>query len=502
MSKRSGFKVLIVASWGYPPQWREARYCMRNVRIGGIVLDNCCIGCSSSLTLYLLLKSHDMVSNTQLLVIGSDTVIKPSGSDIRGSVEKWFNSIKKTLLDTTRCNGLEKKDEWVNDIHVGVVPGIGEYYGYFFRGDIVKMFVEAYRNIVKNIKDFNPSVIALDTTHGLNILTIAVLYATIAASIVYNKSVFIVNSEPYPLGRKTSTCIPSEKPKPVNGVPELYIHDISLLQQVIDFLRALNSMRYLNEKQLNKLLEGLRRQSSSNQEYVEVIDKITCMVEASRTGLLGLIYNNSKLSNGKSIPFTIRNIYDILNRFPKLDYNTPWFKPCIKNREVVYEENISMIPAEYVPILDFLRKYMGEFETLAQSEYLKEFAKHMGKILEKSGYWDRKQIVVEEASDLTEIACKVFRETGKEVIDNRLLEEYWRKSKGFLGDGHSNKIADPRNFAAHAALNFNILNSIRVIEENGECKIVEIIYDYNKLMKTLENLGKSSKLCKCLGSHM
>ncbi|ADI31307.1 CRISPR-associated CARF protein Csx1 [Staphylothermus hellenicus] len=502
----SSFRVLVVAPWGYPKGWDEAKYCLRKASDRGIDIGGCCISCSSSLTLYLLLKSYDEVDDARLLIIGSDTVIKPDINDLRGNVEKWFYETVKDLFNRTKCDGLEKNPEWVNDIYVGVVPGIGEYHGYYFKGDIIKMFLESYRNIVLNIESFKPSVIVLDTTHGLNILTIATLYATVAASIVYGKKIYTFNSEPYPPGRRAgkhrqlekSEKLESEE-KQIQDVPSLNIHNISLLQKIIDFLRALDSLRYLSEKQLNKLLKGLR-EKRVHDKYVELMDKTVCMVEALRSGLLGLLYSNSKLSNGRNIPFTVNNIYNSLKKIYQVDYNRPWITPDITDNTVEYRSLLPEELAKYIPILDFLQKYMvEEYSRLLNLEplYLKEFAKHVSRILDRNGYWDRKQIIIKEASELTETACEASKDTGREIIDAKLLKEYWAKKKGIQSIGND-KIVDPRNFVAHAALNHNIIKYVKVEWRNHECGIIEVEYDYNKLVKTLKNIGGASKIHECI----
>lgn len=495
----SEFKVLLIAPWGYPPSWRDAKYCLKSVKVGNISLKGCCIGCSSSIAVYLILKSHKKINNTRLLVIGTDTVIEPNNDDLRSNIKEWFSTVGEKLLNTTSCEGVIKNNEWINDLHFGIVPGIGEYYGYYFKGDILKIFLESYRFIALNIKDFNPSLLILDTTHGLNILTIAVLYATVAASIVYNKRILTINSEPYPSGKGTKYCIEVKKKSnksitKENEMPKLNIHDISHLQQIIDFLRALNSLRFLNEKQLNRL----PRRKMQN-KYVELIDKIICMVEALRTGLIGLLFGNSKLSSDKGIPFTINEIYKFMENIHKLNYDMEWFKPSLENNIVKYEPTIDENIIKYAPILDFLRNYIEEYSDCLKTISLKEFAKCLENKLERSGYWDRKQIIINETSNLTEIACEIKNDMGIETIDSNLLLEYWSKKKGFgNSQGEKDKLVNPRNFAAHAALNFNILKSIKVQNINGKCEIVEIIYDQDKLAKILEKIGRKSRLYHCI----
>ncbi len=487
----SGLKILIIAPWGYPPLWRTSNYQLNNVRIARRTFSGRCTGCSSSLCLYFTLKSSSEIANTWLLVIGSDSVISPEKrGPIRENVEKWFNDIKKQLFDTTKCEEISKKNEWLEDIYVEVVPSIGQYYGYYFKGDIIEVFVEAYRAITNYMEKLKPSIIVLDTTHGLNILTIATLYATIAASIIYNKKekVYIFNSEPYPPGTRTKACVKGEKPVPIDNTPELNIHDTSTLQWIIDYLRALNFLRYLNEKPLAKMIRVIEENPLMN----KLVTNMICMIEALRTGLLGLIYNNSKFSNGENISFTIRSIVEKLKELPKIQRDKPWTKPIVRDKNVEYELSIKDIPIRYIPILDALRKIIGELEELAEIESFKEFTKQIAILLDSKGYWEKKQIIVHEAFDLLDKAKKIHDKEKTNEIDRELLIKYWEKEKGIK----SNKLVSPRNFAAHAALSHNVLEKIKTSDDGKD--IVEIVYNYTDLKKTIKQIGDKTSLMKCI----
>ncbi len=497
----SGLKILLIAPWGYPPLWRTSNYQLNNVWIAGRTFSGRCTGCSSSLCLYFTLKSSSKIADTWLLVIGSDSVISPEKRwPIRENVEKWFNDIKKQLFDTTKCEEISKKSEWLEDIYVEVVPSIGQYYGYYFKGDIIEVFVEAYRAITNYMEKLKPSIIVLDTTHGLNILTIATLYATIAASIIYNKKVYIFNSEPYPPGTRTKACVKGEKPVPIDNTPELNIHDISTLQWIIDYLRALNFLRYLNEKPLAKMIRVI--EGIENPLINKLVTNMICMIEALRTGLLGLIYNNSKFSNGENISFTIRSIVEKLKELPKIQRDKPWTKPIVRDKNVEYELSIKDIPIRYIPILDALRKIIGELEGLAEIESLKEFTKQIAILLDSKGYWEKKQIIVHEAFDLLDIVEEIYENEKTTEIDRELLRKYWKKRKGIKDDREgasaesSHELVSPRNFAAHAALNHNVLEKIKTSDDGKD--IVEIVYNYTDLKKTIKQIGDKTSLMKCI----
>ncbi len=127
-------------------------------------------------------------------------------------------------------------------------------------------------------------------------------------------------------------------------------------------------------------------------------------------------------------------------------------------------------------------KYKEEFKDLAKIDSLKEFGERIGDLLSEKGYWDKKQIVIHETSDLTVIAKNIQKELGEDKgieIPGELLREYWKKAKKRDSDKESvndlvEGIPSARNFAAHAALNHDIIEIIK-LDENGE--IIEIIYN-------------------------
>ncbi len=508
-----GLKVLLVAPWGHPRFWKMSRYNIKDIRIAGRNIGGECEGCSSTISLYLLLKSRRDIQDAWLLAIGSDTVKRPtSNGSIRDDVKEWFERVSNELFSSTRCMGVEKDEGWVEDIFVEVVPGLGRFYGYNFRGSIIHMFIEAYRAITSYIEKLNPSILLLDTTHGLNILTITVLYAAVGASIIHDKRLSIINSEPYPSGASSKKCIEENNTITVGGmggkknettdeVPALNLHDISALQWVIQYLRALAFLEYFNEKPLDRLLRSYENNEITRLK--NIMERITCMIEAIRTGLAGLIFNNSRLSNGTSIPFTVRTITEMLEQLPVPRKDEPWIKPVLKGNIVEYEPTIKGVKLEYIPIIDALFKLMEVFGDLAAADSLREFGKRLGELLHRKGYWDKKQIVVHETSDLTEIARKILGGNDGEqgyVVTGEQLRQYWENVKGFKTgstDGQDSKIPSPRNFAAHAALNHSLIEKI-VLDRDRE--VVEVIYDAEKLCRVFGNeIGrKNTSLLKCL----
>ncbi len=515
----SGLRVLLVAPWGHPRFWRMSRYNIGSIRIAGRNIGGECEGCSSTISLYLLLKSRRDIQDAWLLAIGSDTVKPPtSNGSIREDVKKWFGRVKNELFSSTRCTDIEKDEGWFEDIYVEVVPGLGRFYGYNFRGSIIHMFVEAYRAITSYIEKLKPSILLLDTTHGLNILTITVLYAAIGASIIqrietnHDKELGIINSEPYPSGASSKKCIEENNISTAGGwrvkknettkeVPALNLHDISSLQWVIQYLRALAFLEYFNEKPLDRLLR-----SHKNNEITRlknIMERIICMIEAIRTGLAGLIFNNSRLSDGTSIPFTVRTITGMLEQLPVPRKDEPWIKPVLKGNVVEYEPTIKGVKLEYIPIIDALFKLMEGFRDLAAADSLKEFGNRLGELLRRKGYWDKERIVVHETSDLTEIAGRILGGNDGEqgyVVTGEQLRQYWEKVKGVKTgstDGQDSKIPSPRNFAAHAALNHSLIEKI-VLDRDRE--VVEVIYDAEKLCRVFGNeIGKkNTSLLKCL----
>ncbi len=245
------------------------------------------------------------------------------------------------------------------------------------------------------------------------------------------------------------------------------------------------------------------------------------MIEALRTGLVGLVFNNSKLSGGTNIPFTIREIVKKLEQLPNLKDNKVLIKPVLKDNTVEYEIEYGSkdkIPdtnycffdkdfrLEFLPVIDALikYKYKEEFKDLAKIDSLKEFGERIGDLLSEKGYWDKKQIVIHETSDLTVIAKNIQKELGEDKgieIPGELLREYWKKAKKRDSDKESvndlvEEIPSARNFAAYAALNHDIIEIIK-LDENSE--IIEIIYNGEKLYRILkEKTSKYTSLLKCI----
>lgn len=182
------FPILIVAPWGYPPQWGLVEY---DVRLKRKPLDRVhfkCKSCSSTIALLASLLKHGF-TNVHLAIIGVDTRVKPnSKGDYRKTVMERYKGDFKTLIDKTievnefdevlgrRLKAYGNGDSRVSFI---IIPGVGIYYGYDYRGDIDQIFLTIYSRLLGVLErsELSKAMVVLDLTHGINYQTVITLYA-------------------------------------------------------------------------------------------------------------------------------------------------------------------------------------------------------------------------------------------------------------------------------------------------------------------------------------
>jgi len=511
----SGIKVLIVSPWGLPQQWKECIYSLNTGLLPGININTKCESCSSSMSLFLSLQACKNISDVKMLIIGLDTLVPPDKEPIYDNAEKHLREFVEKIFDSTICENIDKDKKWLRNIEVRSVPGIGIYHKHTYKGNILYMFIEAYHGIIYMLETFKPHIILLDTTHGLNILTITTLYATVAASIIYGIKLTILNSEPIPPGTATEKCIKIDiRPPKIEEPPNLNILDISDLQWIIDYVRAINSIQYLNEKPLSRLIQAKTfpyRDNDVSARILNLLHRITCMIEALRTGLLGLVYPNSKYclnDRNEEIPFNIDKIINdtkqLINEYNiSFDKNIRWIVSKKNDSKINYMPNIKLGDPKYIVVLDALRKFVEKLEKRGLREYsnLNSFARKLANYIDERGFWDKKEIIRNEAANLMKIINEIIKNEKIYEISSEKLKKYWTKSKGIIeGSGGKGKgdLPNTRNFVAHAALNHNIIKKIEVKTDDNGINEVIIVYDYNRLLKTLQQIGKNSNLYKCL----
>jgi len=221
-------KVLVVATWGYPPSWKECVYRVKITHKGfrsflrgaGISEDllnefkltSCC---STIAALTLLSKSKSL--ETHAIIFGSDSIINPStvkdGHELREEVRekyrKWFNELVRTSVE--EIDGEARPAQGITEPEFVILPGVGNYYGWRFEGSVDHLFLKAYHAILRKLSSDEYNYVAIDLTHGINFQTISVLYALIAASLTLDKEgkLVLLNSEPALLS--TKPCIKVER---------------------------------------------------------------------------------------------------------------------------------------------------------------------------------------------------------------------------------------------------------------------------------------------------
>ena len=222
--------AIVIASWGFPPQWRRAKYRLHLVD-RGYNIDFSCETCCSTVALAAALNLKESVNLCKVVVIGADSVLSPEnfsdGVSFRKGVKNAFKGFVQALLRKENCACCESLSPDVFDVFI--IPGIGKYYGYQFNGTIEQIFVSVFYRVLAVLREVKKADIFLDITHGINYQVVASLYATIAAILSFDPTLegrlFIVNSEPYPPGYRSKICITAQRPPLFEGAPILGIQN-------------------------------------------------------------------------------------------------------------------------------------------------------------------------------------------------------------------------------------------------------------------------------------
>jgi len=258
--------ILVVAAWGYPPQWWRYRYRIRvdHRELAGRLIEG--ESCSSTLVVVSYLRSLGRFE-VDTIVFGLDTVADPAsaGEGLREVAAKLYREWLGELIATCDvCSGMS-----VNAFDVEVLPGVGAFYGYRFGGSAVHLFNKAFVHVVEKLRGNKYSFIVLDLTHGINYQAVAVLYATVAAAIAagmekgldLERRLIMLNSEPAAGGQ--NKCIKQDQRQP-SPPSTLNVLDVTELQRAMGFIRVLHSVRSLAVKPLETVLrEELKRRKGA-----------------------------------------------------------------------------------------------------------------------------------------------------------------------------------------------------------------------------------------------
>jgi len=482
-------KALIVASWCYPPSWRKATYVVnldrRDLRLKG----ECETCCSTIALVHSVVNSGFEVN--RIVILGLDSVAKPSTGDLRAEAQRAFERYLERLLQETNVDS-EFKEEFRGKCSFAIAPSMGVYWGYRFEGSLEHIFVRAFHAIMEELSRVEGKpYIFFDATHGINFQMQASLYAVIAASIVkeLEERLVIINSEPYPMGFITEHCVKEageEPPRPQKVSPSdvvLSILDTSKLQHALKIIRALRALSELNEEPLQQAVQHLPSMRERGYEEVErAFSKLLCFVWCLKCRIPGLLFRGARAS-GREIPFnsaeTYRALEDVVRKAEGEDVE---FKP-----EVEEEKRVVKYPK---PVLyTVLAKSIGEavkklVEELYEAKDLVSFLEAVREIYGERGMTDRVVTVERDRSDYSKIA----EELGQGVFEWRSLVDAWCRVKEIPRSAEEVKRrCNPGNFIAHSGLAHDFISRVKI--EDGKL-IVEVDYDAVYLKRVLQQLNK------------
>ncbi|MEM0017691.1 MAG: CRISPR-associated CARF protein Csx1 [Candidatus Korarchaeum sp.] len=206
---------LVVATWGDPFAWREARY-----KLAGSVHEG--------VTSLFALKEE--LSPDRMVVLAPETLLSPS----QRSAESMKRYQGKLLKEELHGLSGQEHPEWYESLlqslkeallrfceeklkvkpEVVIMPNLGEYSGveWIIRTEVspdsayAAFALLSILSTASELADGDALRVALDTTHGINFMPLAAYRATLAACRVIAAAYHIkvvfeqYNSTPYPLG--------------------------------------------------------------------------------------------------------------------------------------------------------------------------------------------------------------------------------------------------------------------------------------------------------------
>jgi len=481
-----GGSVLIAAAWGYPPGWKKAKYIMEPPQHplfkGAKPVE--CTSCSSTLALIRFFRENGW--DVKTLIFGVDTALNPAGfadgKEFRNNVKeqyvKWFRELEKT----SNCSA-ELEPEVV------VLPGIGRYWGRRFEGAPLAMFNEALRALRDSNKP--PTFLAVDLTHGINFQTVAVLYAAVAAAVIWGveKNLLIFNSDPYPTGAKTEQCVSDEKAGGKVGAAErkdesidLFINDVSELQRAVRNIRQIAALRRFQMPEL----EGLDRTGELGQLLAYI-----CLLA---NGAAGLAFSGASYDDGGAIA-----------QLPSVEVKPPDTTPIIRDEAVEYpapdqtyavRTAIKAVVSELenlrrdnlVDFLNAVARHYKKIYSLQNALILKQTAQEFGRVIKRAKELSLpNELTAAEVKALVELSKKSINETefrNRVESAQREIEEERARLRDAAKRAKGNLDRWLRNLFAHGGLSYILIDKV----ELAEGKIVKVIYRRDLLQPLLDEL--------------
>jgi len=524
-------KILIIASWGLPPSWRSATYKLSITSEGfrrfleGKSLDYESITCTSRCSTLALASLLSRVADVKVIAFGLDTVVNPSkcgnsSDDLRRCVLDRFKEWLRDLIINCDCCKDLPIDALIDGdvvrvgdmIKVVVTPGIGKLYGWVYEGSVLHIFTIVFTHIIDLLRSDKYSFIIVDLTHGINYQLIATLYGVIAAAIVSGKerNLILMNSEPYPPGSKgegSVAMIASE-------VPKLTLLDVTLLQQVIRFIRIISTVVKLRSVLLREALGlvsgGLKEEIVRVENFIRLLEDIVPTIT----------FRNAKYVDGGDLGINICKDLTI-NLTPTI------FKPLVNVEDkVINYRDVSIGDL----LSTTLKLFISDLCSKLESEDLLEYLSKVLDIYERDARLTyAKFIVSEELQHLrhvVEFVCKYYIDLMNipELIKDNLIryhdqqhvEVLWplfkalrdnvsKIRKVLAGDMKLNEVLpeivqisnlgmkreyesyenEVRDLIAHAGISYKVLHSI--IVNIKKCRIEEIRYE-KELQKLIHHL--------------
>jgi len=476
--------VLVAAAWGYPPGWRKARYSVEPPQHDSFK-DAKPVGCTScSSTLALIRFFSENGWDVKTIIFGTDTALNPAGftdgEKFRGSVKEryieWFRELEKT----SNCSS-ESEPEVV------VLPGIGRHWGRQFKGAPLAIFNEALHALLKAGK---PSILAVDLTHGINFQTVAVLYAAVAAAVIWKKErdLLILNSDPYPAGVRVEQCVSGEKVKESAEVPELSLNDVSELQRAVKKIRQIAALRRFQIPE--------REDVDRTGELGQLLAYICLLAN----GAAGLAFSGARYDDRSAVA-----------QLPSVEVKPPDTTPIIRDEAVEYpapdqtyavRTAIEAVVSDLEKLqrdnlVDFLNAAARHYEdvfSIQNALILKQTAQEFGQVIRRA-----KELSL--SNELTAAEVKALVELSKESINEtefrnrvesvqREIEEERARLRDAAKRAKGNLDRWLRNLSAHGGLSYILIDRVGL----AKGKIVEVVYMRDLLKPLLDELMRQCGL--------
>jgi CRISPR-associated protein Csx1 len=476
--------VLVAAAWGYPPGWKKAKYRVEPPQHKSFkdAKPVECISCSSTLALIRLFRENGW--DVKTVIFGVDTALNPAGfadgKEFRRSVKERYIEWFRGLVKTSNCSP-ESEPEVI------ILPGIGRHWGRQFKGALLAVFNEAFHALLKAGK---PSILAVDLTHGINFQTVAVLYAAVAAAVIWKRErdLLILNSDPYPTGVKVEQCVSGEKTKENTEVPELSLNDVSELQRAVRNIRQIAALRRFQMPEL----EDLDRTGELGQLLAYI-----CLLA---NGAAGLTFSGARYDDGGAVA-----------QLPSVEVKPPDTTPVIRDEAVEYPapDQTYAVRTAIAAVVSELRNLqidnLVDFLNAVARHYKKNFSIQNALILKQTaqefGQVIRRAKELRLPNELTAAEVKALVELSKESINEtefrnrvesaqREIKEERTRLRDAAKCAEGNLDRWLRNLSAHGGLSYILIDKVGL----SEGKIVKVVYRRDLLHPLLDELMRQCDL--------